>query len=127
MGCRTALPGRPHPGPDRRRAAAGRGRGRRRRGARDAVLLTRLTQRLAVHLHDQLHSWIGGAIRRGIDAGEFTDCDVDELATLLMVLSDGFGIRLMLDDPRIDLASAQAAIWRAVAGTRGVPGTFPEI
>ncbi len=70
---------------------------------------------------------MGRAIRRGIDAGEFTDCDVDEVCTLLLSLSDGFGIRLMLDDPKIDLAAAQAAIWRAVAGTLGVPDTFPEI
>ncbi|MFE0187360.1 TetR/AcrR family transcriptional regulator [Streptomyces sp. NPDC058989] len=84
-------------------------------------------QRLAVDLYDQLHTWLSQVIRRGIDAGEFTDCDVDEVSTLLLALSDGFGIRLMLDDPRIDLAAAQAAVWRAVAGALGVPDTFPEI
>ncbi|MFI6763947.1 TetR/AcrR family transcriptional regulator [Streptomyces sp. NPDC050355] len=84
-------------------------------------------QKLAVDLYDQLHTWLARAIRRGIDAGEFADCDVDEVCTLLLSLSDGFGIRLMLDDPKIDLAAAQAAVWRAVAGTLGVPDTFPEI
>ncbi|MGX1760224.1 TetR/AcrR family transcriptional regulator [Streptomyces lydicus] len=48
-------------------------------------------------------------------------------STLLLALSDGFGIRLMLGDPRVDLPAAQAAIWRAVAGTLGVPDAFPEI
>ncbi|MCR8573925.1 TetR/AcrR family transcriptional regulator [Streptomyces sp. Isolate_219] len=36
-------------------------------------------------------------------------------------------LRLMLGDPRVDLPAAQAAIWRAVAGTLGVPEGFPEI
>ncbi|MFI9259505.1 TetR/AcrR family transcriptional regulator [Streptomyces sioyaensis] len=84
-------------------------------------------QQLAVDLYDQLHTWIARAIRRGIAAGEFRDCDVDAASSLLLALSDGFGIRLMLGDPRIDLAAAQAAIWRAVAGTLGVPDAFPEI
>ncbi|MFG2138446.1 TetR/AcrR family transcriptional regulator [Streptomyces sp. NPDC048650] len=84
-------------------------------------------QHLAVDLYDQLHAWISQAIRRGIDSGEFTDCDVEGTSTLLLALSDGFGIRLMLGDPRIDLPAAQAAIWRAVAGTLGVPETFPDI
>lgn len=84
-------------------------------------------QQLAVDLYDQLHTWIGTAIRRGIESGEFTDCDVEATSTLLLALSDGFGIRLMLGDPKIDLAAAQAAIWRAVAGTLGVPDHFPEI
>ncbi|MFH8572448.1 TetR/AcrR family transcriptional regulator [Streptomyces sp. NPDC017993] len=84
-------------------------------------------QHLAVDLYDQLHAWIGQALRRGIDAGEFADCDVEATSTLLLALSDGFGIRLMLGDPRIDLPTAQAAIWRAVAGTLGVPEAFPEI
>ncbi|MFE7545129.1 TetR/AcrR family transcriptional regulator [Streptomyces platensis] len=84
-------------------------------------------QQLAVDLYDQLHIWIGTAIRRGIESGEFTDCDVEATSTLLVSLSDGFGIRLMLGDPKIDLPAAQAAIWRAVAGTLGVPDSFPEI
>ncbi|WP_405845545.1 hypothetical protein OG528_36520 [Streptomyces platensis] len=50
-----------------------------------------------------------------------------ETSTLLLALSDGFGIRLMLGDPKIGLPAAQAAIWRAVAGTLGVPDSFPEI
>ncbi|MER0484823.1 TetR family transcriptional regulator C-terminal domain-containing protein [Streptomyces sp. Edi2] len=81
----------------------------------------------AVDLYDQLHTWIGEAIRRGIASGEFADCDVEAASTLLVALSDGFGIRLMLGDPRTDLARAQAAIWRAVAGTLGVPDAFPDI
>ncbi|MET7798888.1 TetR/AcrR family transcriptional regulator [Streptomyces decoyicus] len=81
----------------------------------------------AVDLYDQLHTWIGQAIRRGIESGEFADCDVEAAGTLLVALSDGFGIRLMLGDPKVDLPRAQAAIWRAVSGTLGVPEAFPEI
>ncbi|MFF3542871.1 TetR family transcriptional regulator C-terminal domain-containing protein [Streptomyces platensis] len=91
------------------------------------ALRDEIARHLAVDLYDQLHTWIGTAIRRGIASGEFTDCDVEATSTLLLALSDGFGIRLMLGDPRIDLPAAQAAIWRAVSGTLGVPDSFPEI
>jgi AcrR family transcriptional regulator len=33
-------------------------------------------QHLAIDLYDQLHTWVGQAIKRGIDSGEFADCDV---------------------------------------------------
>ncbi|BCK66339.1 hypothetical protein Srufu_002920 [Streptomyces libani subsp. rufus] len=46
---------------------------------------------------------------------------------MLLALSDGFGIRLIQGDPKIDLPAAQAAIWRAVVGRLGVPDSFPEI
>lgn len=84
-------------------------------------------QRLAIDLYEQLHDWVGQALKRGIDAGEFAPCDIDATSTLMLALCDGFGIRLMLADPRVDLQGAQAAIWGAVAGTLGVPAEFPVV
>ncbi|MFE7773781.1 TetR/AcrR family transcriptional regulator [Streptomyces sp. NPDC057445] len=81
----------------------------------------------AVDLYDQLHTWVGQAMRRGIDSGEFAAFDVDATSTQLLVMCDGFGIRLMLGDPKVDLATAQSAIWGAVAPALGVPAVFPEI
>ncbi|MER5726856.1 TetR/AcrR family transcriptional regulator [Streptomyces sp. NPDC002138] len=82
---------------------------------------------LAVDLYDQLHTWVGGAVEQGIASGEFTDCDVAALSTLVLALCDGLGIRLMLDDPRVDLATTRATIWRAIAPSLGVPPVFPEV
>lgn len=84
-------------------------------------------QHLAIDLYDQLHTWVGRAIKRGIDAGEFADCDVDATSTLLLALCDGFGIRLMLGDPKVGLDGAQAAIWGAIAPTLAVPPEFPTL
>ncbi|WP_328535190.1 TetR/AcrR family transcriptional regulator [Streptomyces sp. NBC_00344] len=84
-------------------------------------------QQLAVDLYDQLHAWVGQALQRGIDSGEFADCDVDATSTLLLALCDGFGIRLMLGDPRIDLAAAQSAVWGAAARELDIAPEFPEL
>ncbi|MEU9233861.1 TetR/AcrR family transcriptional regulator [Streptomyces subrutilus] len=92
------------------------------RAQRDAA-----ARHLAVDLYDQLHAWVGGAVERGIESGEFDDCDVAALSTLVLALCDGLGIRLMLDDPRLDLAAARSTIWRAIAPALGVPETFPEL
>ncbi|MEU6981895.1 TetR/AcrR family transcriptional regulator [Streptomyces sp. NPDC046324] len=82
---------------------------------------------LAVDLYDQLHAWVGGAMERGIASGEFTDCDVDALSTQVLALCDGLGIRLMLDDPRVDLATARSTIWGAIAPALGIDAAFPEV
>jgi hypothetical protein len=52
---------------------------------------------------------------------------VDATSTLLLALCDGFGIRLMLGDPKVGLDGAQAAIWGAIAPTFGVPPEFPTL
>lgn len=59
------------------------------------------TRVLAVDLYAQLHGWVSDAIRRGIASGEFSPADVDDLSTLVLSLSDGYGIRLMLRDPTV--------------------------
>ncbi|MFF9909437.1 TetR/AcrR family transcriptional regulator [Streptomyces sp. NPDC013457] len=82
---------------------------------------------LAVDLYDQLHVWVGGAVQRGVASGEFADCDVDALSTQVLALCDGLGIRLMLDDPRVDLATARSTIWGTIAPTLGIDPAFPEV
>ncbi|MFE4636321.1 TetR/AcrR family transcriptional regulator [Streptomyces sp. NPDC056773] len=82
---------------------------------------------LAVDLYDQLHAWVTGVVERGIASGEFTDCDVAEVGRLVLALCDGLGNRLMLEDPRLDLATAQSTIWRAIAPALGIAPGFPEV
>lgn len=81
---------------------------------------------LAVDLYDQLHAWVADAVERGIVSGEFEECDVTTLSTLTLALCDGLGIRLMLDDPRVDLATARSTIWGTIAPTLGIDPEFPE-
>ncbi|MEU6553313.1 TetR/AcrR family transcriptional regulator [Streptomyces sp. NPDC046915] len=83
------------------------------------------TRAFAVDLYAQLHAWVAGAVRRGIASGEFTPTDVDDLSTLVLSLSDGYGIRLMLRDPTVDLDTALTSIWRHVSTALGLPGTMP--
>ncbi|MFJ3231020.1 TetR/AcrR family transcriptional regulator [Streptomyces sp. NPDC086787] len=83
------------------------------------------TRVFAVDLYAQLHSWVAGAVRRGIASGEFESTDVDDLATLVLSLSDGYGIRLMLRDPSVTLESALASVWRHVASALGLPEAVP--
>ncbi|MFD8637864.1 TetR/AcrR family transcriptional regulator [Streptomyces sp. NPDC059533] len=92
------------------------------RSQRDAT-----ARHLAVDLYDQLHAWVGGVVERGVASGEFTDCDVAALATMVLALCDGLGIRVMLEDPRVDLDTAQSTIWRTIAPALGIPPVFPAV
>ncbi|MGA5357990.1 TetR family transcriptional regulator C-terminal domain-containing protein [Streptomyces purpurascens] len=83
------------------------------------------TRVFAVDLYAQLHAWVGDAVRRGIDSGEFTPTDVDDLSTLVLSLSDGYGIRLMLRDPTVTLDTALTSVWRHVSTALGLPDTVP--
>ncbi|MFE1881111.1 TetR/AcrR family transcriptional regulator [Streptomyces diastatochromogenes] len=83
------------------------------------------TRAFAVDLYAQLHTWVADAVRRGIASGEFTPTDVDALSTLVLSLSDGYGIRLMLRDPTVTLDSALTAVWRQVSAALGLPDAVP--
>ncbi|MFJ9535753.1 TetR/AcrR family transcriptional regulator [Streptomyces sp. NPDC101225] len=83
------------------------------------------TRVFAVDLYAQLHAWVTGAVRRGVESGEFTPTDVDALATLVLSLSDGYGIRIMLRDPTVTLDMALASVWRHVAAALGLPDAMP--
>lgn len=83
------------------------------------------TRLFAVDLYAQLHAWVAGAVRRGIESGEFTPTDVDDLSTLVLSLSDGYGIRLMLRDPTVTLDKALTAVWRQVSAALGLPDALP--
>ncbi|MEU9476098.1 TetR family transcriptional regulator C-terminal domain-containing protein [Streptomyces sp. NPDC048191] len=83
------------------------------------------TRAFAVDLYAQLHAWVADAVRRGIASGEFTPTDVDDLSTLILSLSDGYGIRLMLRDPTVTLDTALTSIWRQVSAALGLPDEVP--
>jgi AcrR family transcriptional regulator len=75
------------------------------RAARDPAL-----RPVAAQLYERYRDWLAGGIRAGIESGEFTDADADRLAERTMALADGFGIRALLRDPRMDTERARREI-----------------
>ena len=92
------------------------------RGSRDVD-----SKALAVELYAELREWAGSAIRDGINAGEFTNCDVQAVTDLLLALTDGYGIRLVLEDPFLTLDRARTQIWAAISRELGITGPFPVL
>ncbi len=92
------------------------------RGARDTD-----SKELAVVLYGELREWVGGAIRDGINAGEFIACDVQAVTDLLLALTDGYGIRLVLEDPLLTLDRARTQIWSAISRDLGITAPFPVL
>jgi AcrR family transcriptional regulator len=92
------------------------------RGARDED-----SKALAVVLYGELREWVGGAIRDGINAGEFIACDVQAVTDLLLALVDGYGIRLVLDDPLLTFDRARTQIWATVSRELGATLPFPML
>jgi AcrR family transcriptional regulator len=86
------------------------------RGARDPAL-----RPVSARLYARLHAWFAEAIADGIAAGQLRDCDVDRMADRLLALLDGYGIRVLTEDPRMPLDRARAEVWDAVAGELGLP------
>jgi AcrR family transcriptional regulator len=92
------------------------------RGSRDAD-----SKALAVELYLELREWVGGAIRDGINAGEFVTCDVQAVTDLLLALADGYGIRLVLEDLLLTPDRARAQIWATVGRELGITRPFPAV
>jgi AcrR family transcriptional regulator len=86
------------------------------RGARDPAL-----RPVAARLYARLHAWFAEAIADGIAAGQLRECDVDRTADRLLALLDGYGIRVLTEDPKMPLVRARSEVWDAVAGELGLP------
>jgi AcrR family transcriptional regulator len=85
------------------------------RGARDPAL-----RPVAARLYARLHAWFAAALADGIAAGQLHDCDVARMADRLLALLDGYGIRVLTEDPQMPLGRARAEVWQAVAGELGL-------
>jgi AcrR family transcriptional regulator len=95
------------------------------RGARDTE-----SKELAGALYAEMREWVGGAIRDGVASGEFaapagTPVDVAAVSDLLLALTDGYGIRLVLEDPVLTLDRARALIWAMVGRELGITQPAP--
>ena len=76
---------------------------------------------MAARLYARLHAWFAEAIAEGIAAGELRACDVERMADRLLALIDGYGIRVLTEDPQMALERARSEVWDAVAGELGLP------
>jgi AcrR family transcriptional regulator len=90
------------------------------RGARDTE-----SKELAGALYAEMREWVGGAVRDGVAGGEFRAVDVDAVSDLLLALTDGYGIRLVLEDPVLTLDRARAQIWAILGRELGITAPFP--
>ena len=86
------------------------------RSARDRAL-----RPVAARLYARLHAWFADTLATGIAAGELRACDVDRMADRLLALIDGYGLRVLTEDPEMPLDRARCEIWAAVAGELGLP------
>jgi AcrR family transcriptional regulator len=85
------------------------------RSARDPAL-----RPVSARLYARLHAWFAEAIADGITAGQLEQCDVDRMADRLLALLDGYGIRVLTEDPQMPLDRARTEVWEAVAGELGL-------
>jgi len=75
---------------------------------------------VAEELYGRMHDWFAREIRAGIEAGEFADCDPDEVADHTLALIDGFGIRNLIEDEAVPLERARRAVADALARDLGL-------
>jgi AcrR family transcriptional regulator len=74
----------------------------------------------AGELYSRLHAWFAEEIGAGVEAGEFSRCDPDEVADRVLALLDGVGVRTIIGDPQMTLARARQTVRAAVARELGL-------
>jgi AcrR family transcriptional regulator len=74
----------------------------------------------AARLYERLHAWFADAIIAGAEAGAWTADDPDRSADLILALIDGYGVRCLARDPRLDADTVRAAVWRSAAAELGL-------
>jgi AcrR family transcriptional regulator len=81
----------------------------------------------AARLYARLHEWFAEAIAEGVAAGELRveAEEIGRMADRLLALIDGYGIRVLTEDPQMPLERARREIWAAVAGDLGLPDPAP--
>jgi AcrR family transcriptional regulator len=75
---------------------------------------------VAEELYARLHSWFRDEIAAGVEDGEFSPCDADEIADRTLALIDGYGIRTLIGDGAVPLGRARSAVSSALARDLGV-------
>jgi AcrR family transcriptional regulator len=80
------------------------------RAARDPEL-----RPVAARLYERYHRWIEEVIIAGVERGEFRTDDPGRVADKLMAMTDGTGLRALLDDPAMSLERAHRICAEVIA------------
>jgi AcrR family transcriptional regulator len=76
---------------------------------------------VAEELYGRMREWFAEEIRAGIEDGEFdSGLDVEAISDRTLALLDGFGIRTLIGDSHMPLASARAAVEGSLARDLGL-------
>jgi AcrR family transcriptional regulator len=74
----------------------------------------------AARLYERLHDWFADTIVAGAESGAWTAADPHRSTDLILALIDGFGVRSLAGDPRLDADAVRKAVWRGAAAELGL-------
>ena len=75
---------------------------------------------VAGRMYESYREWVARVIRRGVDSGEFSQVDPDQVADLAMALFDGLGVRALIRDPAMSLERARGIAAERLAAELGI-------
>jgi len=76
---------------------------------------------VAARLYERYRRWMEALIQAGVESGEFrSGVDVAATANLAMALLDGVGVRVLIDDPAMDVEAAHDLVAERLAAQLGV-------
>jgi AcrR family transcriptional regulator len=75
---------------------------------------------VAGRMYESYREWVALVIRRGVENGEFSEVDPDEVADLAMALFDGLGVRALIRDPAMSLERARRIAAERLAAELGI-------
>ncbi len=82
-------------------------------------------QPTGARLYAKMRDWIAEVLAEGVESGEFAACDPERVADRVLALVDGYGVRVVTEDPAIPLDRAREEIWAAVSLELGVDPVPP--
>ena len=80
---------------------------------------------VAARLYARYDAWIAEVVVEGIAKGEFRTPDAHAVVQRLVATIDGVGLRVLVDDPAMELAHARRLVVESLAAQLGAdPGAF---
>ena len=77
-------------------------------------------QATSARLYERMCEWFAEVLEEGAASGEFAPPDLERAPDRILALCDGYGIRVLCEDPAMPRERAQAEVWAAVAQLLGV-------
>ena len=77
-------------------------------------------QATSARLYERLRDWFAEVLDEGAAAGEFAVADPGRAADRILALCDGYGIRVLCEDPAMPRERAHDEVWAAVTQLLGL-------